>query len=95
MFRAYCYLSTGFAEFGLGLTRLTAEPCETQETADRVLAQLQTFPGVSGGSIEQNVPGIGWVLAEEVESAVIGARRAASEAEFGGLGNVSNGFAHS
>lgn len=90
MFRAYCYLSTGFAEFGLGLTRLTSEPTETQETADRVLAQLQTLPGVSGGSIEQNVPGIGWVLAEEVESAVIGLRRA--ESEFGGLGNVSNGF---
>ncbi len=88
MFRAYCYMTVCERS-----VRLTSEALQEQYDADSVLLSMQTrLPNVTGGGIEQNVPGIGWVLAEEAETAVVLSRRAS---EFGGLGNVSNGFAHS
>ena len=85
MFRAYCYMTVCERS-----VRLTSEALPEQYDADSVLLSMQTrLPNVTGGGVEQNVPGIGWVLAEEAETAALCNRE-----RFGGLGNVSNGFAH-
>lgn len=68
MFRAYSYLTVN------GQThRLTTSAVETQAEADTLLSEMQAI-GTSGGDLEQHVPGIGWVLADEAETAVIANR---------------------
>lgn len=70
MFRAYAFLQVSLLS-----VRLTSESYPDYDTADAVLHSMVHLPDVTGGDIEQHVPGIGWVIAEDVESAVICARR--------------------
>ena len=65
MFRAYAYFEVN----NLAI-RMTSEAFAAASTADEVLAGM-VERGATGGDIEQEVHGIGWVLATEVESAVI------------------------
>ena len=61
MFRAYCYFNS---------VRMTSEGFAAIKTANDVLDEM-IERGATGGDIEQEVPGIGWVIASEVESTVI------------------------
>lgn len=75
MFRLKLYWNDiGDAENAL---TLTTEAFRDQDTAHATLEQLQASWGKSltGSATEQHVPGIGWVLADEIETVQIIARR--------------------
>lgn len=76
MFRAYSYL-VGADNNPQNGVRVTTAPVDTYETASELLDLLLAKPGFNGGDIEQEVPGIGWVVADEdhIESMMILARR--------------------
>lgn len=100
MFRVKFYFKV--SHFADDTVTMTTETRDTQAEADALFSQLQTAMGhsLTGGHVEQHVPGIGWVLADEVETVQILARRREEEPSifniaghvFGGLGNVSNGL---
>lgn len=57
-------------------TTLTTSAYSNSITANNVLdTLLKQIAGATGGHIEQKIPGIGWVLEDEVETAQIIARR--------------------
>lgn len=73
MFRFYCY-------FNKHNDATAAIALRSERFNDRGLCQIAlddvlAAPGMTGGGIEQHVPGIGWVLADDVETAVICNRR--------------------
>ncbi len=70
MFRAYSYLTLDDG----GIHRLNGPEVETYEQADAIFTGMVEKLN-NGGGIEQHVPGIGWVLADDVETAQIIARR--------------------
>lgn len=53
MFRFYVYQNG---------RRLVSHPCDSYQTADRFLSVALDMPGVSGGDVEENIPGIGWCV---------------------------------
>jgi hypothetical protein len=62
LYRAYCYISLQIDGKTSRTVRLTSEPVETEEKATVILGALVDLPGVSGGDLETQVPGVGWVL---------------------------------
>lgn len=77
MFRFYAY-------FSKHNDPLTAIALHSERFNDRgpcqiALDDLLTVPGITGGGIEQHVPGIGWVLADDVETATICRNRQLSD----------------
>ncbi len=88
MFRVKFYYQIGL--LADNTVTLTSETRDTHAEADELFDQLRATTGqITGGHVEQHVPGIGWVIADEVETVQILARR---REDFGGLGNVSNGL---
>lgn len=72
MFRAYIFLLVKGMDPS---PRLTSSPVDTQDDALFLMDTMMEFPFATGGDIEQNVPGIGWVVVDEVETVQILARR--------------------
>ena len=72
-YRAVCYFKALPA--GIALARLESEAVETATRADQLLDLLVELPGVDGGHVEQHVPGIGWVLADDAQNAIDGHNR--------------------
>jgi hypothetical protein len=75
----FYYHNEGFAEDAL--TMIVGTTFTSLERANKVFDQLKAEFGrkMTGGDIEQEVPGIGWVLLDDVESVLICARRRESE----------------
>ena len=79
-FRACSY----FHPVGVPIEKATgfrSERVDTHEEADDLLEALLALPGkfFVGGHVEQHVPGVGWVLVDEVESTIICKRRAEAD----------------
>lgn len=75
MFRAYSYLTIGD-----NTHRVHSVGVNDRAEVERLFDELATRLG-NGGGVEQHVPGIGWVLADDVESVQIVARMRASDQE--------------
>ena len=70
MYRAYCYYNPKTPNAPETAIALRSEKYDTPEKANAALESLLAITGMTGGGIEQHVPGIGWVLADEVETTV-------------------------
>lgn len=75
MFRFYCY----YDKNGTPL-RLNSEAFTSQAECQAVLDILLDTPQFTGGGVEQRTDRFGWVLADDIESAMIAARRAEIDA---------------
>jgi hypothetical protein len=79
MFRAYAYFSKSHNP--VESIAFRSEPFETKKLCEQTLECILATAGFTGGGIEQLVPGIGWVLDDDVETAVICSRRNESDGE--------------
>lgn len=66
-YRAFCYLALVPGDVPNAVALRTERQAD-REAADRVLTALLALPGVTGGGLEVEVPGIGWVNDDEVET---------------------------
>ena len=88
MWRAYCY----YNPHG-GSIALRSEPYDSLMLATLALESLMNINGMTGGGIEREVLGIGWVIDEEVESIIIQHRLCESDRELNIVGEDDIGAA--
>lgn len=72
---SYCYFKGNIRRCGIASVRLESEAVDTAGRADALLDELTELPGVEGGHVEQHVPGIGWVNADDADNALHGLHR--------------------
>ena len=69
MFRFYAYYSK--TNDPTASTALRSERFTDQAECQGMLDHMLAVEGFTGGGIEQHVAGIGWVLADELDTAII------------------------